>query len=495
MIKVESARYRASIIQEEERNMKLYLKMMSFFSLPVLLITYAAIVELIREILKRRARVMGRLFSLLTVALLIHGGLALAGQKGDEVVIPPNGPIVILTVIDQDWVGGEGGVELAREEMNSKINNDLDHPFSGHLVKIIHVGGGCEFGIPSEVVDRVIRRTKPIIVIGPSCSHTAFDISGPLSDLGILTISPSATDAFLTDPELRQPYFFRTAPNDKFEAITGAQFAREFLGADSAATIYLNPDPEIFPEIYHRMFLRLQEVFASSFSGTIVDQIPFDDKSFEDGFKVMGEDLDQLLEQAPDLDLIYAPLYHENVQFDEGGMIILYYELKAIDPLRKIAILSSEGLIHGKGIFYYYLLTQFEDSPFLPFEVYATGADFQGGPLYQDFLQAFIQYHGEEPGKYGSLAYDATNLALKALERVAQKDNNGNLIFSRKALLNAFNDPDNYRPPVKGAAAVYHAPVNGDLNRDGYAVYKAEDSGVNQVEDGDFLYIWSPERL
>src|SRR4029434_9268942 len=93
--------------------------------------------------------------------------------------------------------------------------------------------------------------------------------------------------------------------------------------------------------------------------------------------------------------------YHENVNFDEGGMVALHHVLQG-----RIPVLSSEGLIHGAGLLYYYIFEIFHENP--PKDLYATGTYFSGGPLYKNFQVAFTSLTGEDPtrfNRYASLAY------------------------------------------------------------------------------------------
>src|SRR4030095_3807956 len=120
--------------------------------------------------------------------------------------------------------------------------------------------------------NKVVQDWKPFAVIGPSCNDTAQRLVQPFNDAKIITISPSATDASLTDPASHQPYFFRTAPDDLNEGSVAAQSARDFLGANSAAILY-GAETDFGFDFYS---VRLQEAFAKKFTelgGTVVAQI------------------------------------------------------------------------------------------------------------------------------------------------------------------------------------------------------------------------------
>ena len=75
-------------------------------------------------------------------------------------------------------------------------------------------------------------------VIGTSCSSAALGVADTiLGDKGILLISGSNTNPGLTSAEKHQPFYFRTAHNDKIQGAIVADFALQNLGAMTAATI------------------------------------------------------------------------------------------------------------------------------------------------------------------------------------------------------------------------------------------------------------------
>src|ERR671924_269389 len=73
---------------------------------------------------------------------------------------------------------------------------------------------------------------------GTSCSSAALGVADKLlGDKGILLISGSNTSPALTDPELHNPFYARTAHNDRIQGAIVAEFSLGELGAKSAATI------------------------------------------------------------------------------------------------------------------------------------------------------------------------------------------------------------------------------------------------------------------
>ena len=105
-----------------------------------------------------------------------------------------------------------------------------------------------------------------VAVVGTSCSSAGVPAAQILSQAGILLVSPSNTAPSLTDPATHQPFYARTAHNDKVQGAAMAEFACTVLKVTSAATIH---DGSPYAQ-------QLQQVFADNFkskcSGTITDQ-------------------------------------------------------------------------------------------------------------------------------------------------------------------------------------------------------------------------------
>ena len=72
-------------------------------------------------------------------------------------------------------------------------------------------------------------------VIGTSCSSAALGVADTiLSEKGILLFSPSNTNPALTSEEAHQPFYARTAHNDRIQGAIVAEFALNELGAHQA---------------------------------------------------------------------------------------------------------------------------------------------------------------------------------------------------------------------------------------------------------------------
>ena len=76
-----------------------------------------------------------------------------------------------------------------------------------------------------------LRPTRTVVaVIGTSCSSAALGVADTILGDGILLVSPSNTNPGLTSEEAHQPFYARTAHNDKIQGAIVAEFVFNELG-------------------------------------------------------------------------------------------------------------------------------------------------------------------------------------------------------------------------------------------------------------------------
>jgi len=84
----------------------------------------------------------------------------------------------------------------------------------------------------------------------------------------VVGCSPSSTALSVTNLD-DNDFIFRTAPSDRLQGRVMAQVAAERIGAESAATLYVNND------YGQQLSERFSNVFADEFDGEVYDQISF----------------------------------------------------------------------------------------------------------------------------------------------------------------------------------------------------------------------------
>jgi branched-chain amino acid transport system substrate-binding protein len=302
------------------------------------------------------------------------------------------------------------GIELAIDDLDDALDGTpgtlLDHDVELQQEDDLCSAEGGQAGGTALAND-----PKIVAVIGTSCSSSALGVADKLlSDKGILLFSPSNTGPALTDPEQHQPFYARTAHNDKIQGAIVAEFVHDELGLDTAATI--NDESPYAAG--------LAEAFRSNFEdagGTItaVEQIDSGDQDFSALLRSIAEGNPGAL---------YFP------DFNPACALITK---QAADIMPDAALLGSDGC----------LATEFFGTAGGAADgVYASSPDvtvFQGGDFYKnEFLPAYSEQFGTAPTSvFHAHAFDATNIVFDAIESVAIQNDDGSLSIPRQALRDA----------------------------------------------------------
>ena len=383
----------------------------------------------------------------LHLASLLFSLLISAPLMAADIVIRSNQPVSIATMdFPQYGFFTRNGVDLAVLQFGGSL--------LGHRIKTMDYGKGCDLRQElDDFIQGLTRQPKTLGLVGPICSGRTRRIVETLSDAQILTISPANTFSGFSDPELHSsiPYYFRTPPNDRFQAETAADFtlsppSENGLGASTAAIVYYGGDDD------YSQFLAngFRDLFTQG-GGTIVGDFPID----------FGQDLSTVVDTLGDVDVVYAPLF-------DGEFFSLYTALR--ETHGDVPLLGTDGVMG---------LSALEVLGITPVQSYATGV-VENGPNLETFVADYTAHYGYPPGPFEAFAYDATRLILNAAAAAASVDASGTLTISTEDMLDYMNDSANY--PYAGAGGTYQTPVNGDLNFGGYAVF--QDVG------GDFLQVF-----
>ncbi|NOZ49385.1 MAG: ABC transporter substrate-binding protein, partial [Chloroflexi bacterium] len=254
----------------------------------------------------------------------------------------------------------------------------------------------------------------------------------------------------LTDPATHQAGYLRTAHNDKVQGRAMAEFAYNVVGARTAATIH---DGSPYAE-------QLQQVFADVFTelgGTIVAQ-----EAVNVGDTDMRPVLTSIAVNNPDY--LYYPIF-----IAEGGFITR--QAKEVAGMENTVLAGSDGMI----------------SPdFLAAAGDAAEGMYISGPnlafesvLGKHFLEAHLAKYGEDPlSAFHAHAYDATNMLLNAVEKVAVQDADGNLYVGRQALRDAL-------------FATKDMPgITGNLTCTEYGDCADPQIVINQIQNGAYVPVW-----
>lgn len=299
----------------------------------------------------------------------------------------------------------ERGVEIAIKDRGGML--------MGHPLKLNTEDDGCNAEGGQTAATKLAANPNIAIVIGPACSSAATSGAPILWKAGLTDIDTAATAPKLTAPDRKPEYdgLVRTVYSDIDQGAADAKYVREVLKAQKIVTIH---DGSAYAQ-------QLATVMADNFKkmgGTVLSQEAVAPTDVD-----MHPVLTRVATEKPDV--IYAPV------FVAAGAQLLR-QAKEIPGLEKVPLIGSSGemapdLIEAaRDAIVGYRITYPDVSP----EAMGTG--------YPKFVEEYKKDFGEAPiSGYHANAYDAAELAFKAIEKVAKTDANGVTYIGRKALHDA----------------------------------------------------------
>lgn len=368
------------------------------------------------------------------------------------VQVEPGEPIRIASALvvsgpnTQLGIDSQYGVEIALDKRGELL---------GHPLELQPEDEGCSAEGGQTAAQKIVSDPTIVGVIGTSCSGAGVPASQVIADAGYLMISPSNTAPVLTDPEQRQPGYFRTAHNDKIQGRAMAVFALDELGISSAAAIH---DGDPYTE-------GLATSFRDSFEELGGELIAFE---AEDPQATNVSPVLTTIAAAGPPELIYYPVF---IPLGPN----LTQQARDVEGLGDVTLAGADGMISpdfldaaGEAAIGMYL-----SGPDLGFE----------NEEYNDFLQRYQEAYGSEPlSVFHAHAYDATNMLLNAIEEVATVGDDGTVLIPRQALRDAV-----------GATSGFQG-ITGTITCDEYGDCADPQISVNQVQEGDdgleFVPVW-----
>lgn len=332
------------------------------------------------------------------------------------VEVAADAPILLGTLLSVSGdvaslgLDSRAGVELAIDHRDGTLDGTMGQ-LVGHAINLANEDDLCSADGSQAGGTALAANDQIVAVIGTSCPSAALGAADKLlSDKGILLVSPTNTNPGLTSETAHQPFYLRTAYNDKIQGAIVAEFALNELGATTAATI---ADESPYAA-------GLAEAFAANFeagsgSMTSADQILAADKEFRPL-------LEAIAQNSPDV--LYFPDFNP-------ACALITKQAKEIMP--------DTALIGSNGCMETVFLEAVGDAAV---GVYGSGPDlsaFQSGDFYKnEFLPAYKTRVGTAPTSlFHAHAYDAANILFDAIESVAVDNGDGSLTIPRMALRDA----------------------------------------------------------
>jgi branched-chain amino acid transport system substrate-binding protein len=363
-------------------------------------------------------------------------------KKGDPIHIAlwmvVSGPNVTL------GTDTKRGVELAVVAEHDKV--------LGHPIKITVEDTGCNPEGGQAAATKIASDPTVVAAIGSNCSSAAKPGVPILWKAGIVTVSPSNTAPYLTDPKRGPEYdgYLRTCHNDKVQGAVAAEFAIKQLKVKKAATIH---DGSVYAE-------QLQQVFADTFrklGGTITSQ-----EAVSPGDTDMRPVLTKIATGHPQL--IYFPIF-----VAEGGYVAR--QSKEVAGLEKVYLMGADGIF----------------SPdFYKAAGEAAVGMYHSSPDFSSFAAGYLTFLAEHKKKYGEApiapfhahAYDAAMMIFAAIKKVGKTAPDGTLYIGREHLRDALYATKNF----KGLTGNLTCNEYGDCADPHIAIYITKKENVEKGE-------------
>jgi branched-chain amino acid transport system substrate-binding protein len=403
------------------------------------------------------------------------GGSSAAPSAGDESAAPSTGGGNAAEVCDADEFGcvevAEGepitlGTALVitgpdaslglDSQYGAQVAVNLRGEVMGREVELNNQDDGCSAEGGTSAANLLRSLPEIVAVIGTSCSSAGVPAAQILSEAGILLVSPSNTAPSLTDPATHEPFYARTAHNDKIQGAAMAQYACEELQVTTAATVH---DGSPYAE-------QLQQVFVDNFAelcdGTTTAQ---------EAVSPEQDDFASLLSSIATSNDGAAPEFFYYPIFTAAGSLLT-------QQARATAGMEDTILGAADGVFNPDFLAAAGDAAE---GMFLSGPDLAfAGDFYEaTFKPAYTEVSGqEEPlSVFHAHSYDAVNIILDAIETVGIEED-GTLYIPRSAL----------RDEVLGTSGF--EGITGTLTCDENGDCADAKISVSEVQDGAFVRIW-----
>jgi branched-chain amino acid transport system substrate-binding protein len=344
-------------------------------------------------------------------------------------------------------VDSQRGVVLAVDNLDGKLDGKPGQ-FMGHNIELVNTDETCSKAGGQSGATKLAADPKLLSVIGTSCSSAALGVADTIfSKKGILLVSPSNTGPSLTAEGQHQPFYLRTAHNDKIQGAVVADFATNKLKAKTAATIH---DESPYSDGLAAVF---RQVFEKQ-GGKITN-----DEAVQSTDRDMKPVLNSISQNKPDF--IYYPAFNP-------VCALIAKQGRAIPALKDTALMGSDGCaapeyvqVGGKSVY-----GSWSSSPDVTAQT--SNNAFYG----QQFLPAYQKQFGERPiSVFNAHAFDAFNILADAIKKAAT-DDGGTLTIPRTKLKDEIYKTSNY----KGLSGTITCTPTGDCaTAVSIAVYKVPD--------------------
>ena len=283
------------------------------------------------------------------------------------------------------------GAKLAIKEANAKGG------ILGKQLTLTIADNKSEAAESANAMQKLISQDKVVAIIAPIASSSVIAGAQVLQDSKVPAISPTASNPKVTvDPvngKVRD-FVFRAAFIDPFQGSVMANFASKSLKAKTAA-LYIDNSSD-YAKGLGQFF---KETFLKN-GGTIVSEEAYLQKDTD--FKATLTKM-----KAKNPDVIFAPGYYQEV-----GMLIK--QARELDF--NVPVLGGDGWDSAK-------LPEIAGAKALNNSFFSNHySPDDNSPAVKTFVESYKKEYNQTPDAFAALAYDATMMVIKAMERANSAD-------------------------------------------------------------------------
>ena len=399
----------------------------------------------------------------LLAAIAAPTGAQAAGAVKDElgvVTIPKGAPIVIggmWVISGADTALGtdsKRGAEIAFKNAGNKI--------VGHPIKFVVEDDQCNAEGGQAAATKLASVPNIVAVLGSACSSVCTPAAPIFWKVGITELGTACSAPSLTAADRKPTYdgFVRTIFSDIDQGAADAKFIHDSLKAQKIVTIH---DGSPYAQ-------QLTVVTATNFTkmgGTVLSQEAIAPTDVD-----MHPILTRIATQKPDV--IYMPVF-------VAGAAQIVRQAKEVPGLEKVTLVGGGSLMAPDMI-------KAAGTAVVGFRIaYPDVSPEAMGKSYPKFLEEYKKAYGEGPisGFHGQ-AYDAAELLIKAINKVAVTDSSGATQIGRKALRDAVFG----MPEFDGVSGPIKCDAHGECGKFKPAVYQYTDA-----DPATFLIGKNPKKI
>jgi branched-chain amino acid transport system substrate-binding protein len=310
------------------------------------------------------------------------------------------------------------GIKLGMDYLDGNFDA-TNGQLLGHDVTLEEEDDGCSKDGGQTGSTKLASDPTIVAVIGTSCSSSALGVADVnLSAKGVLLVSPSNTAAGLTAEGTHQDFYLRTAQNDAIQAKVVADFVFTKLGFTKAATIH-DESP------YAAGLTGGFKTFFEQLGGTVTSEQAI--QSTDTDFKPLLTTIAQTQPQ-----LIYAPDFND-------ACWQMAQQMKQVQGLESVPFMGSDGCLA---------------SDFFDKGGDAVNGSYLSGPipapggttsdLLTQYNAAYKSQFGDPTASFNTNSFDAFNIIVEAIKKVAIQGSDGSVTIPRDALKNAIYQTSGY---------------------------------------------------